>query len=129
MTVFERELPGAELVASGIAALRRDELTVEALLVLAGASRLRAAGLEIPKGPARSAESWEHALYGAIAAEQRRGAHSRYNALIRRLTSFARALERLNGCAGGAARATTSNSRDGGQLPVSNDASSASQAS
>ena len=111
MTVFERELPGAELVASGIAALRRDELTVEALLVLAGASRLRAAGLEIPKGPARSAESWEHALYGAIAAEQRRGAHSRYNALIRRLTSFARALERLNGCAGGGS------SRDDEQQP------------
>ncbi len=95
MTDAQLQLPGAELVAPGIAALRRGESTVEALLVLAAASRLRAAGLEIPEPPARAAESWEHALYEAVAAEHPAGAHSRYNALIRRLVSFARALERL----------------------------------
>ncbi len=87
------DLPGADLVARGIRALRGGEATVEALLVCVGASRLRAAGLDIPTAP-QLPHSPEVSLYLAVGAEHPRDAHSRYNALVRRLVSFERALER-----------------------------------
>lgn len=87
-------LPGAELVTSGIEALKRGDLTIEALLVCVGATRMRLAGLEIPPSPPL-AQPPEIELYLAIGAEHPEDAHSRYNALIRRLVSFERSLERL----------------------------------
>lgn len=87
------DLPGADLVARGIQALRRGETTIEALLVSVGAPRLRAAGLDIPPAPPLP-HAPEISLYLAIGADHPRDAHSRYNALIRRLVSFERALER-----------------------------------
>ena len=93
MTEPPEDLPGADLVASGIEALRRGERTVEALLVAVGARRLRAAGLEVPRVP-ELPDGPELALYAAVAAEHPRDAHSRYNGLVRRLVSFERALER-----------------------------------
>ncbi len=93
MTTIPPDLPGAELVVSGIEALRRGETTVEALLVSVGAPRLRAAGLDIPPTPPLE-HSAEISLYLAVGAEHPKGTHSRYNALIRRLVSFERALER-----------------------------------
>ena len=87
------DLPGADLVARGIHALRSGETTVEALLVSVGAPRLRAAGLDIPSPPPLP-HSPEMSLYLAIGADHPGDAHSRYNALIRRLVSFERALER-----------------------------------
>lgn len=95
MTTVPPNLPGADLVSSGIEALRRGETSVEALLVMVGASRMRAAGLELPEYPSLP-HSPEIALYNAIGAEHPADAHSRYNALIRRLVSFERALERLS---------------------------------
>lgn len=94
MTGIPPGLPGAELVTSGIEALKRGDLTVEALLVCVGATRMRLAGLEIPPSPPL-AQPPEIELYRAIGAEHPDDAHSRYNALIRRLVSFERALERL----------------------------------
>ncbi len=89
---FPPDLPGADLVARGLVALARREFPVEALLVAIGAPRLRSAGLELP--PAADAPGHpEMALYEALCAEGREGAHSRYLALIRRLVSFERALE------------------------------------
>ena len=88
------DLPGADLMAKGIDDLRRGELTVEALLVAVGAPRLRTIGLEIPTIPSLS-ESPELALYAAVRASGPGDAHSRYNALIRRLVSFERAMESL----------------------------------
>lgn len=93
MTSVPRDLPGADLVASGIEALRRGEVTIEALLVSVGAPRMRATGLDIPKTPPLE-HSPEIALYLAIGEDHPEDAHSRYNALIRRLVSFERALER-----------------------------------
>lgn len=93
MTEAPEDLPGADLVASGIEALRRGEVTVEALLVAIGARRLRAAGLEVPRVP-ELPDAPELMLYAAVAAAHPRDAHSRYNGLIRRLVSFERALER-----------------------------------
>ena len=85
-----RGLPGAELVEAGLRDLADGHRSVEALLVLVGAPRLRRIGLGVPEDlEARP----EHALYGLLAAEDPDAAHSRYNALIRRLVSFERAAE------------------------------------
>jgi hypothetical protein len=82
-------LPGAELVSEGLRDLRAGVPSANALLVCIGAPRLRALGVEVP---ASVVTHPEHALYAELAREP--GAHSRYNALIRRLVSFERALER-----------------------------------
>jgi hypothetical protein len=82
-------LPGADLVRRGLADLDAHVESIEALLVSIGAARLRRAGLTVP--PAIG--SPEHALYEALRRGNPDSAHSRYNALIRRLVSFERALE------------------------------------
>lgn len=82
-------LPGEELVEKGLTDLESGEDTVEALLVLIGAPRLRDLGIEIPDQ--RSEKSPEHRLYELLAREHGDAAHSRYNALLRRLISFERA--------------------------------------
>ncbi len=90
---FPTGLPGDDLVRAGIAALRQGHFSVEALLVCVGARRLRRAGLDVPDAPGRPDEP-ELALYVAICAAGPADAHARYNALLRRLVSFERALER-----------------------------------
>ena len=82
-------LPGADLVESGLADLRRGTESVEALLVSIGAPRLRSLGLQVEHPIA----SPEHRLYELLAAEEPDSAHARYNALVRRLVSFERAAE------------------------------------
>ena len=82
-------LPGADLVARGVADLEAGELTVEALLVSIGWPRLQALGLDLPTPAAHA----EEALYERLAAEDPDAAHSRYNALVRRLVSYERAAE------------------------------------
>lgn len=88
---FPPDLPGADLVAAGIAALRRRDFNLEALLVAVGAPRLRRAGLDLPAA-AGEPKAPELALYAALRGGDG-DAHSRYNAPIRRLVSFERALE------------------------------------
>ena len=83
------DLPGADLVARGLEDLSRGRESLEALLVSIGAPRLRSAGLRLP----RVLSDPEHRLYRLLAEESGNEAHSRYNALIRRLVSFERALE------------------------------------
>ena len=56
--------------------------------MLIGAPRLRGLGIEVP---AAAVPNPEHALYDLLAREDEDSAHSRYNALIRRLVSFERA--------------------------------------
>ena len=85
------ELPGAELVSAGLDAIERGEPTVAALLVAIGASRLRHAGLNVPALP--GIQEPELALYSALCKTNGADAHSAYNALVRRLVSFERALE------------------------------------
>lgn len=84
-------LPGADLVAQGLADLDRNVESESALLVAIGAPRLRRLGLAVPECPWPSPE---HALYALLALSDARSAHSRYNALVRRLVSFERAMER-----------------------------------
>jgi hypothetical protein len=85
------DLPGAELTLPGVADLERGLLTTNALLVLVAASRLRAAGLEIPFSP--TSPDPEGALYRLLSIEDETTAHPRYLSLLRRLDSFARAAE------------------------------------
>lgn len=85
----EPALPGEELVRRGIADLDRGIESVESLLVSIGARRLSGVGLAL----AAPIPTPEHRLYERLAAEDPGSAHSRYNALIRRLVSFERAAE------------------------------------
>ncbi|WP_249010428.1 hypothetical protein [Conexibacter sp. DBS9H8] len=82
-------LPGAEIVEPGLEALRRGELTVAALTVLAAAPRLRLSGVEVPTGFDEPGASL--ALYRQLATELGDAAHSRHHALLRRVLSYARA--------------------------------------
>ena len=83
-------LPGGELIREGLRDLAAGRESAAALLVAVGAPRLRRAGLPIP---ALTFDDAEHRLYEFLARAHADSAHSRYNALIRRLVSFERACE------------------------------------
>jgi hypothetical protein len=88
--VIDPSLPGADLVAKGIADLARGERSAEAWLVSIGATRLRfRAGIDVPTALLHP----EDGLYDLLARTDPDTAHSRYNALVRRLVSFERAAE------------------------------------
>ena len=93
MSRVANDLPGADVVGSGIEDLERGKFTIAALLVAVGAPRLRAAGLTVPETSGWPDEP-EHALYDALVRSGAADPHARYNSLIRRLVSFERALER-----------------------------------
>ena len=82
--------PGEELIDQGLIDLETGHETIASLLVSIGAERLRRIGLPVPSGTYLSPE---HRLYRLLAARDSDAAHSRYNALIRRLVSFERAAE------------------------------------
>ncbi len=85
------ELPGGDLVAQGLEDLRRGVESVPALLALIGAPRLRQLAIDVPvRDPGGPLP--EHRLYARLAREHGDGAHSRYNALVRKLVSFTRAV-------------------------------------
>jgi hypothetical protein len=89
MTTAESSLPGHELVSAGLEDLAEGRETEAALVVAMAAPRLRALGIEVP------ACSWSfpsHRLYELL-ARSGDGAHGRYNALVGRIASFARAAE------------------------------------
>ncbi|HBB87549.1 MAG TPA: hypothetical protein DC047_08040 [Blastocatellia bacterium] len=83
-------LPGDDLIEQGIADLRAGKESTAALLVCIGAPRLRRIGLELPDNLPPNPE---HRLYDLLAQSDQDSAHSRYNALIRKLVSFERAAE------------------------------------
>lgn len=89
-----RQLPGSDLIERGLADLEVGEETVASLLVSIGAPRLSDAGLAVPRNTFATPEL---RLYALLAGEDEDSAHSRYNALIRKLVSFERALERALG--------------------------------
>lgn len=74
-------LPGRELIEAGLADLDRGLESVEALLVSIGAPRLAGLGIDVRQ----PFPSPEHRLYERLRREDPDAAHSRYNALIRRL--------------------------------------------
>ena len=87
--LLRADFPGAELVTKGIDDLRHGIETIESLLVSIGRPRLRQLGFDVPAKFDRP----EIRLYERLASEDPEAAHSRYNALIRRLVSFERTAE------------------------------------
>ncbi len=86
---MDRTLPGADLVQQGLDDLASRAESIASLLVSIGAPRLRALGYAI-EDPFPNPE---RRLYDRLAADDSDSAHSRYNALVRRLVSFERAAE------------------------------------
>jgi hypothetical protein len=83
------DLPGHELVSAGLADLAAGRESESALLVAMAAPRLRALGYDVPPG---GGERPSHRLYELL-ADGEHDPHSRYNALVGRMVSFARAAE------------------------------------
>lgn len=88
LVTIPAELPGADLIEAGRADLTAARETPAALLVSIGAPRLQQLGIDLPQ----VLPDAEHRLYALLSATDGDGAHARYNALIRRLVSFERAL-------------------------------------
>ncbi|MGI8462362.1 MAG: hypothetical protein ACR2OC_12145 [Solirubrobacterales bacterium] len=84
-------LPGAEIILEGLADLDSGRETECSDAVLMASARLRAAGLDITSPPMETVAA--HRLYDRLAEADPRNAHSRYNAIVRRVVSFARAVE------------------------------------
>ena len=82
-------LPGHELVSTGLSDLDAGRESESSLVGAMAAPRLRRLGFEVPAG---GPERPSHRLYELL-TETNLGAHSRYNALIGRIVSFARAAE------------------------------------
>lgn len=87
-----KKLPGAEIVLPGIADVEAGRTTVNASAVLSARPRLRRAGFALSKREGSVPAS--HELYRQLQEQAGDGAHSRYNATLARVTSFARAAER-----------------------------------
>jgi hypothetical protein len=83
-------LPGGDLIDEGVSDLRAGRETIAALLVAIGSPRLRRLGFDLPDSLPKDPE---HRLYDLLSQDGPDSAHSRYNALIRRLVSFERAAE------------------------------------
>jgi hypothetical protein len=81
--------PGNELVSAGLVDLAEGCESEASLLVSMAAPRLRALGFAVPRSEQVRPS---HRLY-ELMAERDDGAHSRYNALVARMVSFARAAE------------------------------------
>jgi hypothetical protein len=88
-TTPQETLPGSDLIAGGLEDLRRGAQSIPALLVSIGAPRLRRLGYQI----SNPIQDPEHRLYDLLLQADPDAAHSRYNALVRRLVSFERAAE------------------------------------
>jgi hypothetical protein len=88
-------LPGNDLISQGLADLARGEVSQHAVLLLVARPRLRRLGIKIPEQPLL--KPYEHALYIRIEERLGHGAHSYYNSLLRRIDSYAHALEREHG--------------------------------
>ena len=87
-----KSLPGAEIVLPGILDLEAGRDSVNAIAVQCAATRLRRIGLNAPdvEGDVPAA----HRLYARLSGALGDAAHSRYNAILRRVASFAGAAER-----------------------------------
>ena len=91
LTGFE-DLPGAVLVEAGLRDERRRVESIEALLVQIAAPRLRRIGLAVPDHQPHGVDP-ELRLYQRLGDNGVRDPYSKYNALLRELTSFERAAE------------------------------------
>jgi hypothetical protein len=84
-------LPGEELLDKGLSDLSAGRESEAALLLQIAAPRLRALGITVESPSSPGGESPEHRLYALLSTQP--DAHSRYNALLARIASYARAAE------------------------------------
>ncbi|MHB1537571.1 MAG: hypothetical protein ACYCUM_04570 [Solirubrobacteraceae bacterium] len=89
MQAIPADFPGSEIVSVGLADIEAGRETPSAMLVAMAAPRLRRVGVAVPE---LAIERPSHRLYELL-SEEGPGAHSRYNALVGRVVSFARASE------------------------------------
>lgn len=92
MRSVSTDLPGNELISEGLLDLAEGRESESGLLVAMAAPRLRALGFDVPEG---GGERPSHRLYELL-SESDQNVHSRYNALVARIVSFARAAERAS---------------------------------
>ncbi len=92
MSEIDVDFPGAEMITRGLADLKAERPSAEALLVAIGAPRLRMAGLEVPPF-ADALDRPQERLFALLSTSHGDGAHAALNALIRRLIGFEHALE------------------------------------
>jgi len=86
------DLPGAHLIREGLADIAMHRESVAAFLVRIGSPKLLRCGFRFEVTPKDALEA-DHGLYRLLAREHGNEAHGRYNALLRELVSFERALE------------------------------------
>jgi hypothetical protein len=87
-------LPGADLIAQGLEDLASGRITEYSLLVLVGEPRLRFLNVSFPGFRPELSGPAGHALYDLLGEIYGDDAYGRYNSMLRRMDSFARALER-----------------------------------
>lgn len=90
--MFEwNDLPAAEMIRGGLADLAVRRESVASYLVQIGSLNMRRCGVEVPVSDEDALEA-DHRLYALLSREHGNDAHRRYNALMRELVSFERAL-------------------------------------
>lgn len=82
-------LPGEEIVAQGLADLAAGQESIPALLVAIASPALQVAGITVPT----TVTEPNLRLYRLLQLTHGDAAHSQYNALIRRMVSYQRALQ------------------------------------
>ena len=86
------DLPASDLIRQGLDDLVQSRESIPAFLVKIASSRLRRCGISVIVSD-EEALTADHQLYAMLGREHGNRAHSRYNALLRELVSFERALE------------------------------------
>jgi hypothetical protein len=85
---------GEELAEQGLKDLAAIRVTPESLLVMIASPRLKRLGVQYPDIRLGLPLPYEHRLYDLLCLRFNNDAHSQYNALLRRIDSYAHALER-----------------------------------
>lgn len=83
-------LPGGDLIEKGLQDLACGKESVESLLVEIGTPRLRLLNIQVRPSDCGDPD---RRLYDLLSERHGNEAHSKYNSLLRQLSSFARALE------------------------------------
>jgi hypothetical protein len=86
------DLPGAALIAQGVADVAAGRETIAGELVKIGSPRLQSCGITLAVTPEHALDA-DRRMHRLLAVAHGRNAHSHYNALIRQLVSFEQALE------------------------------------
>jgi hypothetical protein len=85
-------LPAADMIRGGLVDLAERRESVASYLVQIGSLNMRRCGIEVLVSDEDALEA-DHRLYALLSREHGNDAHRRYNALLRELVSFERALE------------------------------------